>query len=181
MAHIRRKFFDALAYNRKIANQALEFIGDMYDDERDYKMQKLTPSQIESNRACKLRKKLDGFRKWLLERLNLLDFLEGDVISTAIKYAWDRIDSFYLLIKHGELDLDNSIAERSMRGHTLGRKNYNYCRNIMAADKTCKIYSIIESCKLCKIDPYKYLSELLTREPKFGETWDDLLLCNIKF
>ena len=64
--------------------------------------------------------------------------------------------------------------------HAMGRKNYLFCWNELNAERTCIIYSVIESCKLSKIDPYKYLCEIFTRIPKFGETWDDLLPCNIK-
>lgn len=180
MAHIRRKFYDALSYSSKYAKEALRIINSMYDDERVYKEKNLTPVQIARNRLSNLRPKLDELRKWLLVRLNAEDFLGDDYIGKAIRYAWERIDSFYLLMKHGELELDNNLAERTMRGHTIGRKNYLFCRNAEAVERTCKIYSIIESCKLCKIDPYKYLCEVLSREPKFGETWDDLLPCNIK-
>ena len=49
------------------------------------------------------------------------------------------------------------------------------------ANRTCKIYTIIESCKLCGVDPYKYLCEILSREPGIGESWSDMLPSNIKF
>lgn len=180
MAHIRRKFYDALSYCSKYAREALDIINSIYEDERSYRDRKLTLEQIVRCRFDNLRPKLDRLREWLRNRLNADDFLGDDCIGKAIRYAWGKIDSFYLLLKNGELELDNNLAERTMRGHTLGRKNYLFCRNADAVERTCKIYSIIESCKLCKIDPYKYLCEVLSREPKFGETWEELLPCNIK-
>ena len=66
-------------------------------------------------------------------------------------------------------------------GHAMGRNNYLFCQNEMSAERTCKIYSIIESCKLCKIDPYKYMCEILSRKPEVGESWSDMLPSNIKF
>ena len=63
----------------------------------------------------------------------------------------------------------------------MGRNNYLFCQNEQSAERTCKIYSIIESCKLCKIDPYRYICEILSRKPEVGESWDNLLPSNIKF
>ena len=62
-----------------------------------------------------------------------------------------------------------------MRSHAMGRKNFLFCQNEDSASRTCKIYSIIKSCKLSNVDPYRYLCEVLSRQPDLGETWDNLI------
>lgn len=94
---------------------------------------------------------------------NSKDFFAESNIGKAVTYTLERINGLYEVIKNGLLDVSNNMAERTMRGHAMGRNNYLFCQNEMSAERTCKIYSIIESCKLCKIDPYKYMCEILSR------------------
>lgn len=101
--------------------------------------------------------------------------------SKAIMYAWERIDKFIPVIGNGLLEVSNNMAERAMRSYALGRKNFLFCQNEESANRTCTIYTIIESCKLCGVDPYKYLCKILSREPEIGESWSDMLPSNIKF
>lgn len=117
---------------------------------------------------------------WLLEKASDPKFIE-DNLGKAINYALERIDKFYELMKNGLLKLENNLAERCMRGHTLGRKNYLFCQNAESESRTCKVYTIIESCKLSGIDPYRYLNYIFSKPPKLGETWENYLPCNLKW
>lgn len=177
MSHIRRKFFDAIPYHRKWAEQGLQLINRMFTLERLMKKKKLKPNEVLKHRKRYLRFLLDRFRAWLSTKI---EHIKEDNIGKAIQYAWSRVNKFYELLYNSKLELSNNKAERTMRSHAMGRKNYLFCWNELNAERTCIIYSVIESCKLSKIDPYKYLCEIFTRVPKFGETWDDLLPCNIK-
>jgi hypothetical protein len=149
----------------------------MFTMERLMKKKKLKPNEVLKHRKRYLRFLLDRFRAWLSTKI---EHIKEDNIGKAIQYAWSRVNKFYELLYNSKLELSNNKAERTMRSHAMGRKNYLFCWNELNAERTCIIYSVIESCKLCKIDPYKYLCEIFTRVPKFGETWDDLLPCNIK-
>lgn len=180
MAHVKRKFHDCLQYHAKYAQEALDIINEMFANERFYREKNLKPSEILLLRRKQLRPLLDKFRLWLKSHMDARDYLKEDNLGKAINYAWKRIDGFYSLLRNSMLELSNNLAERTMRGHTVGRRNYLFCQNQDSVDRTCKIYSIIESCKLSGIDPYHYIYEVLSREPKFGETWDDLVPCKIK-
>ena len=175
LAHVRRKFRDSLTYHRKKAQEALAIINEIIRNESVYKEQKLDPKAIEERRELELRPLLNRFRDWLKKEIEGKSFFAESNIGKAIKYAWERIDQFYQVIKNGLLELSNNLAERTMRSHALGRKNYMFCQNEDSAYRTCKIYTIIESCKLSGIDPYKYLCKVLSTEPTIGETWDDYI------
>ena len=177
MSHIRRKFWDAIPYHKTWAEEGLQLINRMFTLERLMKRKKLKPNEVIKHRRRYLKFLLDRFRAWLSTKI---EHIKEDNIGKAIQYAWSRVNKFYELLYNSKLELSNNKAERTMRSHAMGRKNYLFCWNELNAERTCIIYSVIESCKLCKIDPYKYLCEIFTRVPKFGETWDDLLPCNIK-
>lgn len=180
MSHIRRKFFDAIQSNSNIAEEGLEHINRMFGLEKEMRDKKLTKMEIEKERRLELKPMLDRFKIWLLEKTSDPKFIE-DNLGKAINYALERIDKFYELMKNGLLKLENNLAERCMRGHTLGRKNYLFCQNAESESRTCKVYTIIESCKLSGIDPYRYLNYIFSKPPKLGETWENYLPCNLKW
>lgn len=179
MAHVRRKFFDCLTYHKKKAKEALALIDRMFLLERLMRKKQMVKEEIASHRRKYLKTLLDRFKAWLAKQLSSSAFFKDNNIGKAVTYAWDRIDRFYLLLNNGSFELDNNFAERCMRGHTLGRKNYLFCQNAESEVRTCKIYSIIESCKLSGIDPYRYLNYVFSHKPDIGETWENLLPCNI--
>lgn len=181
LAHMKRKFVDSITNHNIKAKEALEYIDAIFHNERTYKDNNLEPYIIEAKREIELRPLLDAFKKWLKEQSRAAWFYAESNIGKAITYTLERIDGLYEVIKNGLLDVSNNMAERAMRSHAMGRNNYLFCQNEKSAERTCKIYTIIESCKLCKIDPYKYLCEILSREPVDGETWDNMLPSNIRF
>ena len=181
LAHMKRKFVDSISNHRIKAEEGLEYIDAIFHNEKTYKDQNLEPYIIEAKREIELRPLLDAFKKWLKDQVCAVGFFAESNIGKAITYALERIDGLYVVIKNGLLDVSNNMAERTMRGHAMGRNNYLFCQNEKSAERTCKIYTIIESCKLSKVDPYRYLCEILSRKPIDGETWEQMLPSNIKF
>ena len=167
-------------YHRKKADAALEFIDAIFRNERSYRDQNLTQEEVENLREQELRPLLDGFKQRLEREINDEDFFDDSNIGKAITYAYERIDQFYELIENGLLDASNNLAERTMRSHAMGRKNYLFCESEQSAIRTCKIYSIIESCKMCGVSAYEYISACLKIEPSAGESWSKMLPSNFR-
>lgn len=180
MAHIRRYFIESKKYHYSKAMEGLDLINPMFGMEDKIKAMHLPAVEVAALRRKMLRPLLDKFKLWLIKTKESKDFFDDDNLGKAVNYAMERIDKFNELMKNGQLNLTNNLAERSMRGHTLGRKNYLFCQNSESESRTCKIYSVIESCKLSGVDPYLYLNYIFRHEPKFGEKWEDLLPGNIK-
>jgi len=180
MSHIKRKFNDSLLYHKEKASEAIELINEMFRIENEIKLENKTGTDIAAARRKRLKPALEKFKIWLIKMKESDGFLNDDNLGKAVNYALDKVDKFYPLIKNGLLSLQNNLAESCMRGHTLGRKNYLFCQNDESELRTCKIYSIIESCKLSGIDPYEYLKYIFSHKPLPGERWEDLIPCNIK-
>lgn len=178
--HIRRYFYRSLKYHKKLAGEALRMLDRLFLLDALMKKKKLTSHEKKVHRKRYFTMLIDKFKEWLMEQMEKPGFNTKSNIGKAINHAWGCIDQMYELCRSGVLELTNNMAERCMRSHAMGRHAYLFCENFDSVDRTCKIYSIIESCKLCHIDTFKYLKAVLTREPKFGETWDDLLPCNDK-
>jgi transposase len=55
------------------------------------------------------------------------------------------------------IPLDNNQTERGLRGMVLGRKNHYGSRSQRGTQVAALFYGLIESAKLCGVDPKTYL------------------------
>ena len=81
------------------------------------------------------------FEKWLVNEYGKV--LPKIPIGNAIKYCYDiyhRLSRYHL---DGRYHTDNNLAENSLRGLALGRKNYLFCGNHDAAEDAAVIYSLL--------------------------------------
>ena len=57
----------------------------------------------------------------------------------------------------------NNLAERVLRTVAIGRKNWQFAGSDAGAERAAVIYSLVATCKLCHIDPFAYLRDVLDR------------------
>ena len=63
------------------------------------------------------------------------------------------------------MEIDNHLVENAIRLTALGKKNWLFVGEAGAGQRGAIHYSVIESCRRRKIDPYAYLRDVLTRLP----------------
>ena len=160
MAHARRKFIEVERSGTKNLS-ALNYIGKLYGIER--KIKDLNPIAKEAFRKRYAKPILKEYKKWLLEKN--LRVLPKSPLGQAISYSLTNWIALTRYLGNGILDIDNNRAERLMRPITLGRKNWLFSGNDHGGHAAATIYSLIETCKLNKINPYEYLRDVLTRLP----------------
>lgn len=61
----------------------------------------------------------------------------------------------------GRIEIDNSAAERALRGIALGRRNYLFAGADSGGERAASIYSLIGTAKLNGIDPEAWLRHVL--------------------
>ena len=62
---------------------------------------------------------------------------------------------------YAEVELSNNLAENSMSGIALGRKNWLHVGSIKSGPKVAAILSIIESCRRLGVPAKEYLMAVL--------------------
>jgi hypothetical protein len=97
----------------------------------------------------------------MIEKLSQVD--RKSELAGAFNYSLNRWESLCRYTQDGRLSIDNNIAERSVRGVGVGRKNYLFFGSDSGGERAAIIYSLIESCKLNHIDPQRYLHYVLER------------------
>jgi hypothetical protein len=80
--------------------------------------------------------------------------------------AFRRITRWNALLRYladGRLEMTNNAAKRGMRAPVLGRKNYLFCGSDAGGHRAACVYTIVESAKMCGINPQAYLADVLER------------------
>lgn len=161
MAHARRKFNEAMAYDKELAEFALTKFHAIYEIERRCKEEKLIYEEITKVRQLEAVPILNELHEWMLTQYKTL--LPLAPITEAIGYSlklWDRL-CYYTT--DGKLNPDNNPVERSIRPIALGRKNYLFAGSHKAAGRIAMIYSLLGTCKVNNINPYEWLKDVLDK------------------
>lgn len=87
--------------------------------------------------------------------------IDGECISVlkSLKNHWEGLRVF---IDHPHIPMDNSEAERRMRGPALGRKNYYGSGSIRSGHFTASLFSVFQTLLKWQINPRQWLSEYLS-------------------
>ena len=160
-AHTPRKFFDSLTTDPRRAHIMLAMIGKLYEVEQQAKEEAL--------KAIALRELRQEQSKPVLEEIGgclddwSIEVLPKSPIGQAVGYARGQWIALNQYTRDGDLDIDNNLAERVLRIVAVGRKNWLFAGSDAGAERAAVIYSLISSCKLCEIDPFTYLRDVLDR------------------
>jgi len=160
MSHARRHFFDVhVAQDSPLAKEALEHIGGLYQIE-DH----IRGSSPEVRLAARQRYAvplLKDLHTWMIKSLSQIE--KKSELAEAFRYSLNRWDALCRYTQDGRLEIDNNIAERSIRGIGTGRRNYLFFGSDSGGERAAIIYSLVETCKLNHIDPQRYLHYVLER------------------
>ena len=160
-AHARRKFDEALAENKKLANEALLQIQSLYAVEREADETGATPEQRKELRRTKAYPILVTFEKWLYDNYKAL--LPQSRTAKAISYTYSLFPKLSRYHLDGRYRIDNNLVENAIRPLAIGRKNYLFCGNGEAAIRAAVMYSLLGSCKAAGVNPTEWLEDVISR------------------
>jgi len=140
-----------------------------------------TPEERFKARNLKSKPLVEEFRKWLDEIAPSV--LPKSLFGLAVNYGRQQWPKLVRFLEDGRIEISNNRAERSIKPFVIGRKNFLFCNTPKGARSSAVIYSIIESAKDNKLNPYAYLNYLFERLPNLdsrdNETIDGLLPWNV--
>jgi transposase len=160
-AHARRKFEYALDSDPIRASRMMVLWGRLYDIERKAKDQKYDSAQLLVTRQNEAKPILAEI-KLILDEYKM-QVLPKSPISKAVTYALNQWDALNKYVDDPILEIDNNLAERTLRTVVIGRINYLFAGSEAGARRAAIIYSLVASCKLNKIDPFAYFRDVLGR------------------
>ncbi|MCU7929004.1 MAG: IS66 family transposase [Candidatus Thiodiazotropha sp. (ex Dulcina madagascariensis)] len=167
MAHARRKFSEAVkAQGKKKQNskayRGLILIRKLYRIEKQARA--FTPEMRYSHRQQYARAVLDKLRVWLDEVLPQVP--PTSTTGKALNYLHNEWQKLIRYLDDGRLEIDNNDAENAIRPFVLGRKNWLFSASVKGVKASANLYSLIETAKANRLEPYAYLRYLFTELPK---------------
>ena len=90
-------------------------------------------------------------------------YTKGTEQRKAIDFLINNWPSFTIYANGGDLPIDNNDCERAFRMIVVGRKNWMLIGSEDAAQHAAILFSIMESCRLCKVEPRTYLTYVVDR------------------
>src|SRR5450830_1537248 len=158
-AHARRKFHDLHAARPSaITTEALRRIAELYVIEAEIRGK--PPHERQQVREQRSRPLLDDFGNWLRATLEKLS-RKSDT-AAAIQYALNLWPALLRYCNDGIIEIDNSAAERALRGVAIGRRNYLFAGADSGGERAAAIYSLIGTARLNGVDPEAWLRHVLT-------------------
>jgi hypothetical protein len=73
----------------------------------------------------------------------------------------NNFDELTYFLRHEDLPIDNNSQERLMRNPVIGRKTWYGTHSKRGAETNAILFSIVESCKINKVNPREYFKEIV--------------------
>jgi transposase len=166
-AHARRKFVDAESADPKLAKEALDRIGVLYDVEREVKARAATEGRVatadEVLAARRVRSvpQLEALRAWL--ELTEAHILPRGAMAEPIRYCLNQWQALNRYVEDGRLHIDNNLAERALRHFAVGRKNWLFFQTEGGGKTAAVLASLLQTARAIGIDPKTYFRDVLLR------------------
>lgn len=160
MAHVRRKFVDVhQSQGSAIAEEAIRRIAELYAVET--RARGSPPDDRVRLRQADAAPILDDLEAWLRAQLGRIS--GKTPLAGAIPYALTRIPRLRPYLDDGRLELDNTTAERAMRGVAISRKTWVFAGSQGGGKAAATAFTLIETAKLNGVDPQAWLTQVLGR------------------
>ena len=158
-AHARRKLFDLTHHNvAPIAEEGLKQIAALYRIEKQARG--TSAEERLALRQAKSAPKITAFKTWLDHARSKVS--TKSPTGEALKYIAKYWDGLILFLTDGRIEMDSNAVERTIRPIALQRKNALFAGHDAGAQNWAMLASLIETCKLNKIEPHSYITGVLT-------------------
>jgi transposase len=162
LAHVRRRFFEALETAPVEARRALDLILDVYRVEHEAKERGIIRTDAHlALRRTRGRDAMNAFLAWLEEQKDR--HAPKSAIGQAIAYARNRGETLTRFLDDARIPVDNNASERALRVVALGRKNFLFVGDQEKGANLAGLYSLVATCEAHEIDPVDYLRDVLLR------------------
>jgi len=160
-SHSRRHFYDALKLQPGdvAATRVVVAIDELFAIDAEARARNL---DREARQALRL-EQAPALLEIIEQRIKAAreQALPAGALGKAANYTlalWPKLTRF---LEYAELELSNNLAENSMRGVALGRKNWIHLGSREAGPKVAAILSAMETCRRSGIAAREYLGAVL--------------------
>ena len=161
-AHVRRKFFEAKEHSPIECEKVIDLIRTLFQVEEDIKKEETQEQILQKRRILSLPVVDELFlylhKLWFEDLINKDSFL-----GKAVFYAKEREKGLRCYIDNPGVDISNNKIENMLRPIAIGRKNWLFCWSEVGAKYAAIAYTLIQNCKLHKVNSWQYLNDVLVQ------------------
>ena len=142
-----------------LAHEALRFIATLYEIEgrgRD-----LPPDKRRALRQSETVPLLSELKGWL--EAHYATLLPRGPLAQAFGYVLSNWQALNRFTENGSLAPDTNLVERTLRPIAIGRKAWLFAGSLRGGHAAAIAFSLIETCKLNRVEPFAYLKDVLGR------------------
>jgi len=159
MMHMRRYFFKALDSDQERMGKALHLIARLYGVE-----DRARGLSAEERLALRQRLSAPAMAKLHAYLLKIREeVLPKSPAARAVRYALNQWDALTRFLEDGDLEIDNGATERANRDIAIGRGNWTFFGSDEGGRTAAVLMSFIASCKRCRIEPFAWFCDVLSR------------------
>lgn len=179
MAHVRRKFHEALGEDRERAQGFMVEIGRLYRIERQLREAGANREERQARRQAEAVPALERLHKKLLE-LNPKQagagVLPRSPLGKAVSYALGQWEYVKAYVEDGRYEIDQNLVENAIRPSCVGKKNWLFIGHPEAGWRSAVLYTMIINCRRRNLDPWAWMTDVFKRLPTTTHTTLDQLL-----
>ena len=163
LAHVRRKFADALPADKELlptsqAAQGLEYCNKLFALEEKFE-------DLPSEERLRLRREqsrpvFDEFFAWL-EGIPLTG---KTGLAKAVQYARNEKKYLCRFLEDGDVPISNNRAENAVRPFVIGRKNWLFSDSVKGAKASAMIYSLAVTANANGLNAEEYFRKLFSTD-----------------
>jgi hypothetical protein len=131
----------------------------LYDIEAE--IRGLPPGVRRAIRQERSKPVIEALKPWF--EASLAKVPKGGKLADALRHGLTQWDGLCLLLEDGRIEIDSNTVERSIRGLALTRKNALFAGHDRGAANWAMIASLLETCKLNRVDPLAWTTDVLTK------------------
>jgi transposase len=105
-----------------------------------------------------------SLRRWLDSALATV--VPRSLTGAAVAYLDGQWPKLVRVFDTGHVPLDTNAVENAIRPFAVGRKNWMFADTVRGAEASANLYSLIETAKANRIDPWAYLYHVFAELPK---------------
>jgi transposase len=160
-AHARRKFVDAVKVHPKdgAAIKMVTRMDALFVVDRHAREQQLSIEQRLALRREHAESWAEEIRRECVALVQHV--LPKSLLGQAVTYILNQWPKLRRCFDYEDVELSNNLAENSMRGVALGRKNWLHVGSVQSGAKVAAILSVVESCRRIGAPLGEYLLNIL--------------------
>lgn len=147
-----------------VAYRALQKIAEFYSI--DTGLKELPKEERLKQRQEKIQPLVEELFAWVKQQVSECAVPPKSKTGQGLNFIINQEKYLKVFLTDGDVPIDNSASERSIRTFCVGKKNWMFHNTARGAEASALVYSISETAKLNNLRPYYCFRHILTELPK---------------